>query len=147
MRADSTMTRRVTAILPEMSLRSAWQIMQDRHIRHLPVVSAGKLLGILSDRDVMLRATFEHGRVTVPLDPAGGAMTPSPYVSRRSSSIADVARIMTQHKIDALPVLGADDELVGLVTSSDLLMLLIERGEAKLPFAFELDVHPASPPS
>lgn len=141
------MTRRVTAILPEMSLRSAWQIMQDRHIRHLPVVSAGKLLGMLSDRDVLLHASFEQGRMTVPLELVGAAMTPAPYVCRRSSSIADVARIMTQHKFDALPVLDADDALIGLVTSSDLLMLLIERGEAKLPFAFELDVHPASMPS
>ena len=52
---------------------------------------------------------------------------------------------MTEKKIDAVPVVDGANQLVGLVTSTDLLLLLISREEAKipLPFVFELEQHSA----
>jgi acetoin utilization protein AcuB len=115
--------------------------MKGRRIRHMPVTRAGLLLGIVSDRDVLLAAsTNDAGDVVVPAIPVGAVMTPSPITCEPSTSVADLARIMTERKIDAVPVLGPSGRLVGLVTSTDLLLLLIGQDAARpLPFEFEVE--------
>ena len=50
------LTREVVVVPPELRLVDAWEIMKRRKIHHLPVVRGGRLLGMLSDRDVFLRA-------------------------------------------------------------------------------------------
>jgi CBS domain-containing protein len=144
MRASGTMTRRVIVVPPELPLDAAWDILQRHHIRHLPVLAGGALVGILSDRDVLLHASVaEDGDVAVPASTkVATAMTPAPYVCSPSTDVADLARLMLEHKLDAVPVVGAGERLVGLVTSSDLLSLLLEPEPAAarpLPFLFELD--------
>lgn len=136
------MTHKVVVIPAELSLRTAWEIMERRRIRHLPVVQGRTLLGILSDRDVLTRASVDaSGDVVVPDQSAGEAMTPAPYVCEPSTSISEIVRTMTDRKIDALPVMDRDDTLVGLVTTTDLLMLLLEQDEARpLPFVWELEL-------
>lgn len=139
MNASAAMTREVVTAPPDLALRSAWRLMQEHHFRHLPVVADGKLCGIVSDRDVLLRARLDHGAVEVPELTVGEAMTLSPYTCRTGTSVANVAGLMLEHKIDALPVLDSQGCLVGLVTSSDLLALLAHRDEATaLPFDFRL---------
>lgn len=141
MRASIPMTRDVVVVPPELSLEKAWQTMQRQRIRHLPVVRAGALLGMLSDRDVLARGTLdEHGVLHVPKKLiVGEAMTPVPLKTcETSTSVSDLARIMTEDKIDAIPIVRGL-HLVGLVTSSDLIELLIERDEARpLPFDFRV---------
>lgn len=145
MRASTTMTRRVIVTGPETSLATAWEIMSSCRIRHLPVMREGILLGILSDRDVLIRATLRGGDVVPPDTTAMDAMSPFPFVCDPSTHVADIVRTMTEKKIDAMPVLDGTDRLVGLVTSTDLLLLLIEYDEARpLPFDFELDEHEMS---
>ncbi len=50
------MTRDVIVVPPELTLDAAWRIMTRERIRHLPVVRAGALIGMLSDRDVLVHA-------------------------------------------------------------------------------------------
>ena len=136
------MTRRVIIVPPALKLASAWKVMKKEHFRHLPVVEGGALVGILSDRDVRLYATEVDGRVEVLDIAVGEIMSPAPYVCHPTTSVADVVRTMTEKKIDALPVVDENlGRLVGLVTTTDLILLLIELDEAKapLPFQFELD--------
>jgi CBS domain-containing protein len=65
-------------------------------------------------------------------------MTPSPLTCEASTSVSDLAQRMIDEKIDALPVMSGT-RLVGLVTSTDLLQLLVDREEHRvLPFRFEL---------
>jgi CBS domain-containing protein len=52
------MTRDVIIVTPELALATAWRVMTREHIRHLPVVRAGALVGMLSDRDVLARGTI-----------------------------------------------------------------------------------------
>jgi len=145
MRASTTMTRRVIVTGPETSLATAWEIMTTCRIRHLPVMREGILLGILSDRDVLVRAALKGGDVVAPATAVMDAMSPFPFVCDPSTHVADIVRTMTENKIDAMPVLDGADHLVGLITSTDLLLLLIEYDEARpLPFDFELDEHPLS---
>lgn len=114
--------------------------MREQHIRHLPVVQARRLVGILSDRDVLLRATRDaDGQIWVPNEPVETAMTPAPITCSMHTSVRWLAKTMIERHIDAVPVLRSDDELVGLVTSVDLMALLVGHEESVLlPFTFQL---------
>lgn len=135
------MTRDVIVSPPELTLANAWRVMTREHIRHLPVVRAGALVGMLSDRDVLARGTTSaDGTFHVPAHVVVGAvMTPTPLETcEASADVETLVRTMAAKKIDAIPVVQGL-RLVGLVTSSDLLSLLIDRGEPEpLPFEFRI---------
>lgn len=136
------MTRKVIVIPPELPLEDAWNIMTQLRIRHLPIVRNEALLGIVSDRDVLVRSRLESGEVVPGPGPVGEAMSPAPFVCTPQTNVAEIVRTMTERKLDAMPVMGHGDKLVGLVTSTDLLLLLIEQDEARpLPFDFEIEEH------
>ena len=143
MRASTTMTRDVIVVPPELPLGIAWEIMRCEHIRHLPVVRAGALVGMRSDRDVMKRAVLgSDGELHVAsLVVVGEAMTPPPLATceaEAEAEVADIARMMIEQRIDAVPVVRGL-RLMGLITSTDLLHLLVHRDEARpLPFEFRL---------
>lgn len=141
MQANSTMTRQVIVVPPELTLEAAWKIMKRERVRHLPVVRAGALIGMLSDRDVLLQGTLhKDGSLhLVPSIVVGEAMTPTPIKTcETSTDVSELARTMVEERIDAIPVVRGL-RLVGLVTSTDLLSLLIKREEARpLPFDFRL---------
>lgn len=134
MRVQAAMTRDVQAVSPRVSLMAARGMMERRHIRHLPVVSDGRLIGILSDRDLLRHSADEDQTTSCAV-----AMTAAPISCRPTTPISRVAELMVAHKIDSVPVVNDEDILVGLVTSSDLLSLLIDHAEAQmLPFDFRL---------
>ena len=137
------MTRDVIVVPPELTLQSAWRVMTREHVRHLPVVRAGALIGMISDRDILTRATIDKEGV-IHLEPhliVGEAMTATPLdTCETSTSVAELARRMMKEKIDAIPVVKGL-RLVGLVTSTDLLGVLLEPPEGLLepmPFEFRL---------
>jgi CBS domain-containing protein len=96
---------------------------------------------MLTDRDVLGRSSLrEDGTVVVPDGVlVDDAMTPHPLETCEASTpVSDLARIMTEKKIDAIPVVRGL-HLIGLVTSTDLLELLIDREEARaVPFDYRL---------
>lgn len=143
MRARDAMTRNVVWVDPELSLTDAAALMEEWNIRHLPVLEDNQLVGILSDRDILLRSTLqEDGDVVVEDATVGEAMTPEPFTCKTSSTLGSVAAAMVERKIDSFPVLDEEGDLAGLVTSSDLLEVLIARErESKieeLPLKFKI---------
>jgi acetoin utilization protein AcuB len=141
MKAQSAMTRDVVCVTPHQRLADAYRWMMKWRVRHMPVVSGGRLVGIVSDRDVLLHATRTNNEIVVSDLSVSDAMTESPITIRAKTSVSKAAELMLEYKIDSLPVVE-DGLLVGLVTSSDLLMLLIgddeSVGNRALPFAFFL---------
>jgi acetoin utilization protein AcuB len=137
------MTRDVIVVPPELTLANAWRVMTRERIRHLPVVRAGALIGMLSDRDVLVRGTIDKDSVihVPPHVVVGEAMTPTPIETcDATTDVVELVRMMTEKKIDAIPVVKGL-RLVGLVTSTDLLSLLLDHGEpdkVPLPFEFRL---------
>ncbi len=146
MKAAGAMTRQVICIKPTDPLNAAHALMNEWGIRHLPVLEHGRLVGILSDRDVLMRAAADPahgpgGALRVPAVEVAQAMTTHPITCRPASSVSYVAGLMVEYKIDSVPVTDAEGRLVGLVTSTDLLQLLRDRGEEAhqiIPFEFHL---------
>jgi CBS domain-containing membrane protein len=141
MRASQAMKREVLTIPPELSLKGAWAAMKRHHFRHFPVVASGKLQGILSDRDILLRASLENGEVVVPNINVAEAMTRDPICCAPEVTVDVLAQLMIDKKIDALPIVDrASNKLVGLVTSTDLMALLIHKRGARagIPFTYEM---------
>jgi acetoin utilization protein AcuB len=143
MKANQIMTRTVICASLEMSLRDAHRVMKRESVRHLPVVAGARLIGIVSDRDLLARARtgldntleFDDGAIA-------DAMTVSPITCPPEATVGRIARLMLEHRIDSIPIVDDDDRMIGLVTSTDLLELLtVPEQEAKvIPFDFSLRV-------
>ena len=113
------MTPRPTSIAPDQKLTVACATMQEHHFRSLPVLREGKLVGIISDRDIRINLNC-LGSVEV-----SKAMTENLVTVTPGTSIWDAARILQEKKIGALPVLE-EGRLVGVVSTTDLLRAFTE---------------------
>ncbi len=118
------MTTTVVTVPPDATLKEVCEIMQARNIRHLPVLEGGRLVGVVTDRDV-------HGATSAlclaPAPPQGqvrDAMAHPPQTAHPLDSVEEAARTMRSLKIGCLPVLD-DGRLVGIVTGIDLLDALL----------------------
>lgn len=127
MKADKVMKLEVMTVPPELSVKEAHQLMLRLGVRHLPVVSEHRLAGMLSDRDILLVCTRNgDGTFNYPPQVVGEVMSLSPVVAGPNVHVSQLAQKMVEAKIDALPIVSKDNELLGLVTSSDLMLLLTE---------------------
>lgn len=102
----------------DQSLAKANKMMSELKVRHLPVLQGGKLVGILSDRDVRLVETFRD------VDPnevsVEEAYSPDPYITSPGVSLADVCAEMAAHKYGCALVCD-NHKLVGIFTWIDAL--------------------------
>lgn len=98
-------------------------------------------MGIVSDRDVRAFASVKDGFLSVPSLPVSDAMTRDLITCRPTATISEVGGKMLRSKIDCIPIVSEDGSLLGLVTSSDLIKLLIDREDSlsvRLPFELAL---------
>lgn len=125
MRANQLMTKDVISVKPGTSLADAYEIMMTRSVRHLPVLDGHALVGILSDRDLLLRAQqTDDGSTSFPEMPVRDAMSQTPITCTPGTPVATLAKLMIDNKIDSVPIVSIHGELIGLVTSTDLLGLV-----------------------
>lgn len=123
------MKTRVTTIGPDDTLHLADGIMSLGGLRHLPVVSGGALVGILTHRDILRAPTTFHGfasdaRAVLRALSVRDVMTREVITIDASATVQEAAARLLMHKVGCLPVLerGA---LVGIVTTSDLLHAIV----------------------
>lgn len=126
------MTANPTTVTPRNAIRTAINLMREGGYRRLPVVDRGRLVGIITDRDLRRAANSpfvvrEQWYDNFILDhiEVGSCMTPNPLTIEPSAPIAEATRLMRNHKIGGLPVV-TDGQLVGIITETDLLDFLIE---------------------
>jgi len=141
---DIMQTHPVSATL-ETRLPHLLRLLQRRGFRHLPVVDSGKLVGIISDRDLkqsMISAASttegrERARLLEELT-AGQIMARTVVTIGPMFGVEEAARLMATRKISALPVTEGD-RLVGIVTETDVLHLFV-RAMGVLEPSSRLDV-------
>ncbi len=127
MKVSDRMTREVVTLEVEQSLREALSLQQRHKIRHIPVVSDGSIVGILTDRDLKraspsLLSGINQEQYDELLDTTrvGQVMTRNPYTVTPATPLKDVAKILIDRKFGALPVIEKN-QLVGIITEIDLL--------------------------
>jgi len=104
------------------SLAEAAETMARFELRHLPVVDGGRLVGILSERDVY-RFELSKRRVDAEVIAVGEAMSPEPYTVTLATPVATVARAMADRRLGAA-VVTRGNQIVGVFTSTDALWAL-----------------------
>jgi acetoin utilization protein AcuB len=129
MLVQDVMQRGVVAVDPDTTLSEVTRLLERRGIRHLPVLDQGKLIGIISDRDVKASgaargAGAEPGAPSTRLV-ARDVMTRAVMTIAPMFPVEEAARIMVTRKISALPV-TEEDRLVGIVTETDVLALFVK---------------------
>jgi acetoin utilization protein AcuB len=118
------MTARVETAQPDDTVAVVREVFRRRRMRHLPVVAVGRVIGIVSDRD--LRGV---GDDTTTVD---AIMTPHPATTTPATPVEEAAAVMRARKIGALPVLEGE-ALVGIVSESDLLTAFVDLCKAMDP--------------
>lgn len=122
-----SMTREVATVGPGTTAAEALALCRERRVRHLPVVEGGRLVGIISDRDLRSAtpalgdpdrvAALERVRV-------GDAMAREVVTARPDDPIEHAAMAMYEKKIGCLPVVD-DDGLAGVLTASDVMRAFV----------------------
>lgn len=122
------MQREAITVTPDDTLARALALTREHRVRHLSVVLAGgDLAGILSDRDIRLAMpsplTTPDAERTDFLEQTAiaGIMTRDVITVGPDETIEDAAKLLYQHRIGALPVIGADQRLRGILTETDIL--------------------------
>jgi CBS domain-containing protein len=112
------MTPRCEWIAPEKSANDAAQIMQQQDIGFLPVAENDRLIGMVTDRDIVLRtlAQAKDPAVTQVRD----VMTPKTYYCYDDQDVEDVCNNMGEIQVRRLPVVNREKRLVGIVSLGDL---------------------------
>ena len=141
MLVEEIMTKGVVAIGPEMPIGDAYILMEQRNVRHFPVLEVthteqavmsnvtendAKLVGIISDRDIRaVGSELPNATKGVTLkDPVRRIMVSPVLTAHPLDPIEESASVLREHKIGAMPVMDGED-LVGIVTSTDFLESLV----------------------
>jgi acetoin utilization protein AcuB len=142
MKVSELMTRKLITVAPDDSVEEAVQLLRQRGVRHLLVMKGGRLVGILSDRD--LKRAMDPGTPKKKLMNIGGLffllepilvreiMTPEPVTVGPDLSAQEAAAIMVAERFGALPV-EEGGKTVGIVTETDLLRYFARSGGERPP--------------
>src|SRR5262245_44837312 len=115
---SEVMTRGARMVSPDDTLRLAAQLMQELNVGSLPICEGGRLVGMITDRDITLRGVAE-GR-----SPEGtrlrDVMTPQPQSCFEDQLIDDVVVAMRDGQVRRMPVLDREQHLVGMLSLGDV---------------------------
>ena len=116
------MTPTPHSISTRQTLAEAHQVMRERGVRHLPVLEEGRLVGVVSQRDLYLLETLRG--VDAAREQVEEAMSGEPYVVAPDAPVDDVAEAMAVHRHGSALVVEAS-RVVGIFTSTDALRALV----------------------
>ena len=111
------MTREVRLLSPESSLQKAACQMRDENIGSLPVASADRLVGYVTDRDIAIRGVAAGKDLSAPVSEV---MTGRILYCFDDEEVEDVAANMAKNQVRRLPVLTREKHLCGIVSLGDI---------------------------
>lgn len=107
----------------ETALDEIMMLMAGSGVRHLPVVGEGKIVGIISDRDLRLYSGLSDAEKYQVC--AGDIMSPDPLTVSTNTPLEEVAFLMSERKVGSVIVVE-EDQLYGIFTATDALNALVE---------------------
>ncbi len=131
MKITKLMTDDVITARPDSSLYDVAQLMREHDIGFLPIIYDGRLMGVITDRDLAIRGYAEKKDENTPVKTI---MTSDCVTVSKSASVNDVARVMAENQIRRVCITD-DDKLIGVCAIGDLASN--ESFEAAAEFALE----------
>jgi acetoin utilization protein AcuB len=151
---ENWMNPNVITVDADDSMLDATKILKEHNIRHLPVLEKGKLVGVITDRDLKRASpsdatTLEAHELLYLIAniKVREIMTKNPITVPYNYTIEEAAEILLQAKISGMPVIDKDGDVIGTITQTDLFKVLISLtgvGKRGVQFAFLLEDRPGS---
>jgi len=127
MKVSECMTRDVKIARPEQTIQEAARLMREIDAGLLPVGDNDKLVGMLTDRDIAVRAVADG---KAPLTPVREVMTKDVKYVFEDEDIKNATRSMADQQVRRLPVVNRDKRLVGIISLADLAISKAGNGAA-----------------
>ena len=128
-KANDIMTSPVVTLFGDTSITEAWVKFQDYRFRHFPVINrANQIIGIVSDRDMFANTNFNNKVVSIQktTESIAQIMVNKVITASADTSIHEICQVMFNQHIGALPIVDEKHQLLGLITRSDILRVLIK---------------------
>lgn len=120
------MTKNVATVQPHQSIAEAAKIMEDYNVGAVPVVENGQCVGMITDRDITVRAVAGHMDHNTKVN---SIMTKNILTASANTSVHEAADMMARHQIRRLPVVD-NNQVAGIVALGDLAVQNIYENEA-----------------
>ena len=117
---QEAMTPNPTAITADTTVREAAQRMRDDDVGALPIVDGERLTGVITDRDIAVRAIAEGRDAETPV---GEIASKDLVTVDPQQTLEEAARLMAQHQVRRLPVVEEDGRLAGMLAQADIAQL------------------------
>jgi CBS domain-containing protein len=117
MKVSDIMTPSPCCCAPEDSLQAVARLMRENDCGAVPVMERGRVVGIITDRDLAVRAVAEGRGPEVRV---GDILTSDPTCCNPDDDVRDVERVMADRQVRRVPIVDADGDCVGIVSQADL---------------------------
>lgn len=132
LKVSDLMTENVFSVNADEDLSRLSDLMEDIHVRHMPVKDEeGRLVGLVSQRDLLRSALYtskdlplSEQRQLLQRMTVGEIMTADPETAEMDQDIAEAGQIMLDNKLGCLPVVEGD-QLVGILTEADFVKYVV----------------------
>jgi CBS domain-containing protein len=132
---EKVMQREYASVRSDERLDFVDDVMALGRVRHMPVVDGGKLVGVVTQRDLLaaslsraLDFDAQERRAFLRSVNVGEVMAKKPITAGPATTLEQAAQLMLRHKIGCLPVVGPAEEALGLLTETDLLRAAYAEG-------------------
>lgn len=126
MRCREIMTSSVKTATREMTLQAVAAIMRDGDMGSIPVIEGGKLVGIVTDRDIVVRSIADGKGADSSVDEA---MTGEIFSVRPDDFVFEAIRLMGDKQVRRIPVVNENGELAGIIAMADIALEMEDERE------------------
>ena len=111
------MTKSVRTVSPDASIREVAQLMREGDMGAVPIVGNGKRIGIVTDRDIVVRVVAEGKDASTPISQA---MTTELFTVSPDDFVFEAIRLMGDKQVRRIPVINGSGELAGIIAMADV---------------------------
>ncbi len=133
-KAREIMSENVLTITKDRPISEAWDLMKTHEIHHLPVVDNGLLIGLCTSNSILFRSILskDGGLEEIKNEIVEQVMVNRVLTTHGHTDIRKVAFMMSEYKLGCLPIMSETEQLIGIVTLSDIVKRLAEEPPIEL---------------